>query len=57
VTTVVACTLVFASTACLRFLALVGFTNDQYTTLAAAQQMLFGEWPTRDFLDFGAPLA
>jgi hypothetical protein len=55
--TVVACTLVFALTACLRFLALVGFTNDQYTTLAAAQQMLFGEWPTRDFVDFGAPLA
>jgi hypothetical protein len=55
--TIVACTLVFGLTACLRFLALVGFTNDQYTTLAAAQQMLFGEWPTRDFLDFGAPLA
>jgi hypothetical protein len=55
--TVVACTLVFGVTACLRFLALVGFTNDQYVTLAGAQQMLFGEWPTRDFLDFGAPLS
>ncbi len=57
VATVGACTLVFALTACVRFLGLVGFTNDQYTTLAAAQQMLFGEWPTRDFVDFGAPLA
>ena len=51
------CTLVFGLTACLRFLALVGFTNDQYVTLAGAQQILFGEWPTRDFLDFGAPLS
>ena len=55
--TVVACMLVCGLTACLRFLALVGFTNDQYVTLAGAQQMLFGEWPSRDFLDFGAPLS
>ena len=55
--TVVACTLIFGVTACLRFLALVSFTNDQFVTLAAAQQMLLGEWPSRDFLDFGAPLS
>ncbi len=39
----------------LRFLALVGFSNDQYVALAGAQQMLFGDWPTRDFLDPGLP--
>ena len=55
--TVAAGTLVFGLTACLRFLASAGFTNDQFVTLAAAQQILFGEWPTRDFLDAGAPLS
>ena len=50
-------TLVFGLTVCLRFLASAGFTNDQFVTLAAAQQILFGEWPTRDFLDAGAPLS
>jgi hypothetical protein len=48
---------VFALTAALRFLALVRFTNDEYIGLAGAQQMLFGEWPTRDFMDPGLPLA
>ena len=49
--------LLFAVTALFRFLALsTGFTNDQYIHLANAQQMLFGEWPTRDFLDAGMPL-
>ena len=51
------CVVVFAATAALRFLSLVGFTNDQYISLAGAQQMLLGDWPTRDFLDPGLPLA
>ncbi|MEQ1896650.1 MAG: hypothetical protein ABL971_04585 [Vicinamibacterales bacterium] len=46
----------FVATALFRFLALRGFPNDQYEHLAGAQQMLFGEWPTRDFLDPGMPL-
>jgi hypothetical protein len=47
----------FALTALFRFTALSdGFTNDQFFHLANAQQMLFGEWPTRDFLDPGMPL-
>jgi hypothetical protein len=32
------------------------FNNDHFVHLAAAQQMLFGEWPTRDFIDIGRPL-
>ena len=51
------CVIVFALTACFRFLALVSFSNDEYVNLAGAQQMLFGEWPTRDFFDPGLPLA
>ena len=43
-------------TASLRFLGLVGFSNDHYVGLAGAQQMLLGDWPTRDFLDPGLPL-
>ena len=39
-----------------RFLALVGFGDDHYVHLAGAQQILFGEWPSRDFVDAGAPL-
>ena len=47
----------FALTVHFRFTALSnGFTNDQFIHLANAQQMLFGEWPTRDFLDAGMPL-
>ena len=47
----------FALTALFRFTALSnGFSNDQFIHLANAQQMLFGEWPTRDFLDAGMPL-
>jgi len=49
--------LLFAVTVLFRFLTLnTGFTNDQYIHLGNAQQMLFGEWPTRDFLDAGMPL-
>jgi hypothetical protein len=39
-----------------RFLALVGFGDDHYVHLAGAQQIMFGEWPSRDFVDAGAPL-
>ena len=42
-------------TALVRFLATT-FNNDHFVHLAAAQQMLFGEWPTRDFIDIGRPL-
>lgn len=48
---------VFLFTALFRFQALGGgFPNDHFLYLANAQQMLFGEWPTRDFLDPGLPL-
>jgi hypothetical protein len=47
----------FTFTALFRFMALAnGFTNDQFVHLANAQQMLHGDWPTRDFLDPGMPL-
>jgi hypothetical protein len=47
----------FLGTAYLRFMMLgTGFTNDHFLHLANAQQMLLGEWPTRDFLDPGLPL-
>ena len=46
----------FVATALFRYLALTGFPNDEYEHLAGAQQMLFGEWPTRDFFDPGMPL-
>ena len=42
--------------ASVRFLGLVGFSNDQYVSLTGAQQMLLGDLPTRDFLDPGLPL-
>jgi hypothetical protein len=44
-----------ALTASFRFLA-VRFSNDHFVHLTAAQQMLFGDWPTRDFIDIGRPL-
>ncbi len=47
---------VFGVVAALRFLSLTGFPNDHYVHLAGAQQMFFGEWPSRDFVDLGAPL-
>ena len=49
-------TVMFAFIVALRFLTTTSFSNDEYVSLAGAQQMLFGEWPTRDFLDTGAPL-
>jgi hypothetical protein len=48
--------LAFGVATSFRFLALNGFSNDHFLHLAAAQQMLFGEWPTRDFADPGMPL-
>jgi hypothetical protein len=33
-----------------------GFPNDHFLHLAGAQQIFFGEWPTRDFQDPGMPL-
>jgi hypothetical protein len=44
------------ATASYRFLSLTGFPDDHYVHLAGAQQMLFGAWPSRDFVDLGAPL-
>jgi hypothetical protein len=52
-----ACAAIFVLAVCFRFLTLVSFSNDEYVALASAQQMLFGEWPTRDFFDPGMPLA
>lgn len=40
-----------------RYLAYRGFTNDHYVHLARARQMLLGDWPIRDFLEPGLPLA
>ena len=43
-------------TTVVRFLAQIGFPNDHFLYLAPAQQMLYGEWPSRDFVDPGTPL-
>jgi hypothetical protein len=48
--------IIFALVASLRFLSLTGFPDDHYVHLAGAQQMLHGAWPSRDFVDLGAPL-
>ena len=48
--------ILFVLVASLRFLSLTGFPDDHYVHLAGAQQMLHGEWPSRDFVDLGAPL-
>lgn len=39
-----------------RFLSLTGLSDDHYVHLSGAQQILRGEWPSRDFVDLGAPL-
>ena len=47
----------FALTAGFRFLALKsGFVNDHFVYISGGRQMLFGEWPTRDWIDPGLPL-
>jgi len=44
-------------TALFRFLQLKdGFPNDHFLYIAGGQQILNGDWPTRDFLDQGLPL-
>jgi hypothetical protein len=48
--------IVFVFVASMRFLSLTGFPDDHYVHLAGAQQMLHGEWPSKDFVDLGAPL-
>ena len=46
----------FGLTALFRFLALKnGFPNDHFLYISGGRQMLFGEWPTRDFIDPGMP--
>jgi hypothetical protein len=32
------------------------FTNDHFMHLAEGRQVLYGEWPARDYFDFGLPL-
>lgn len=49
--TVVAFTLTFL----FRYLS-AEFTNDHFMHLAEGRQVLFGEWPARDYFDFGLPL-
>jgi hypothetical protein len=47
----------FAAAAGFRFLALKsGFVNDHFVYITGGRQMLFGEWPTRDWIDPGLPL-
>ena len=47
----------FALTAAFRFLALKnGSSNDHFVYNRGGRQMLFGEWPTRDWIDPGLPL-
>jgi len=39
-----------------RYLTLSSIENDHFVMLARAQQVLFGDWPVRDFEDPGQPL-
>jgi hypothetical protein len=41
----------------IRFLSLGAIENDHYVYLARAHQVLYGDWPVRDFVDPGMPLA
>lgn len=40
-----------------RALSVADLANDHYMTLGWAQQVLFGEWPERDFVEPGMPLS
>lgn len=40
-----------------RVLSVSDLSNDHYMTLGWAQQVLFGEWPERDFVEPGMPLS
>jgi hypothetical protein len=42
--------------AALRFLSTTGFPNDHFVALTRGVQMLYGEWPVRDFVDPGLPM-
>jgi hypothetical protein len=47
----------FVVTTGFRYLTLAdGFPNDHFVYITAGWQMLFGEWPTRDWVDPGLPL-
>ena len=47
----------FLFTALFRFLQLKdGFPNDHFLYIAGGQQILYGDWPIKDFLDPGQPL-
>jgi hypothetical protein len=47
----------FLVAASFRFLALKsGFVNDHFVYISGGRQMLFGDWPTRDWIDPGLPL-
>ena len=47
----------FVLAAGFRFLGLRnGFPNDHFVHLVGAQQLLLGDWPTRDFVDPGLPI-
>ena len=39
-----------------RFLSIAGLSNDHYMHMAAGQQIAFGEWPTRDYVELGLPV-
>jgi len=47
--------LAFVLTFLFRFLS-AEFTNDHFMHLVEGRQVLFGEWPARDYFDFGLPL-
>ena len=48
---------VFVATVAFRYMLLGdGFPNDHYVYITGGWQMLFGEWPTRDWVDPGLPL-
>ncbi|MEQ1572686.1 MAG: hypothetical protein ABL993_00435 [Vicinamibacterales bacterium] len=56
VTAVLVIVVLAAVAALFRFLSLQGFSNDHFLHLVAAQQIVLGEWPTKDFADPGMPL-
>ena len=53
----VAAALVGAAAFALRMLATGAIENDHFVMLARAHQVLYGDWPVRDFEDPGMPLA
>jgi hypothetical protein len=49
--------LVFVATFAFRWLSMGALENDHFVALARAHQILHGDWPIRDFVDPGQPLA